>query len=267
MIRVNLLILIGVLIVFWQSQQEIKSLSLRITHLESSMLMNKDSVYRTNVIKKHINPQKGAILSIRCEDSNKKKKEEWHGTASKISESLILTADHMVTNSDLANKTKKTLPIKCELFSKGKKVGSYDSKNFYYRHNEKDLVVLGVSFNEEGKKLNSLKPIFKPIETGQTLILVSHPLGFMDDMIISFGLILNENANLILSKNKSRMPYWKDAILTDMSAAPGSSGSPLFNIDGEYIGIHVGGERESGLNTNYQLLFDAELLVKLSLLK
>lgn len=50
-----------------------------------------------------------------------------------------------------------------------------------------------------------------------------------------------------------------------MTAAPGSSGSPLFTIDGRFIGIHVGGDRD-GIQANYQIVFSTDFYIQYKML-
>lgn len=256
-----LLLLIGV----YTFEEKVRQLNSRIKILEAHVIASKDSTFRTQIIKQKIDDKTGSILSVRCQDSKKKKAYKWQGTASKVGEDRILTADHLVDNSDGANKEKKVLPVKCEIFSKGNLVGSFDEKKHKKKRiGQKDLVILKVEFNEKGKTIPSLVPKKEIVEVGQSLILVSHPMDFVNDHIVAFGLVLNKNANKMIEDQPSRKEYWKDAILTDMIAAPGSSGAPLFTLDGDFIGIHVGGERGE-LRTNYQITFDADFILSFNL--
>ena len=245
-----------------------EELNLRLSKIEKSKLSANETKAKAQLMGLQMKEKAKSLISFRCKDSSKDKESKpkaWNGTATKISEDAVLTAHHLISFE--GDYKERKLPINCDLYSQGTLVGTYASiKDTFKQVGEKDMVLIKIKFNTAGQELPLLGPaITPPPQVGETLVLISHPSKFINDWIISYGLVLNENANKLLTKNLQS--YWSRAIITDMSAAGGSSGSPLFSLDGEFIGIHVGGEREKGLNVNYQLLFDSSFLLHYGLFK
>lgn len=277
--KIVIAILILNLMAVFALNKEISELKLQITRWEIKKMTRQEIDLKTKVIAKEMKNKAQAVLSIRCEDSSKPPKikvkvkegekaptypQKWYGTATKVSDHVVLTVDHLVSNSgDTKN---RVLPIKCSVFQRGTKVGSYDSsKNHFKQIGDRDISLVEIEFNKEGESISSLTPeIYRNLEVGETLVLITHPKNMINDYLITFGLVLNEDAEKILES--SRKDYWKNSIITDMIAAPGSSGSPLMTLDGRYIGIHVGGDRD-GLNANYQIVFDTEFYLSYQMYK
>jgi hypothetical protein len=66
------------------------------------------------------------------------------------------------------------------------------------------------------------------INTGDDLICVNNMLADYAELSVSYGKVLNSN------------PYWPSFhIYADYASLPGSSGSPVFNKNGEVVGVHV----------------------------
>lgn len=57
------------------------------------------------------------------------------------------------------------------------------------------------------------------------------------------------------SKLKGLEHYWGDAILTTMDGAPGVSGGPVFDMDGDLIGMMVGAFQDQGAGTYQQMTY------------
>lgn len=266
--RVLIILLILNLFYLISNHNKMKDLETKVNVLSFKKISQSEAEVQTKVIAKEMKTKAQSVLSIRCQDSSKapskpdknsktKYPRKWFGTAAKISEQLVLTAEHLVSASDSKD---RVLPISCELFQRGVKVGTFNTeKNKMVNIGKRDIVLLQSSFNEEGKKLPSLEPKIYNIAAGENLVLITHPKNMINDYLITFGMVINDDASHLLGEK--RKEYWKNSIITNMTAAPGSSGSPLFTLDGQYIGIHVGGERDDGLNTNYQVLFDGEFFL------
>lgn len=265
--KLILIILCFLIVVLFDFRSQIKELTKTVNSLEFKNLSKEEIEFQTAVIAKEMKEKSDSVFSIRCHDSNKKQIKRWNGTASKVAENLILTAEHIFTNNGMGENKKdengkeeipKEFPIFCNLYSKGKKVGNYDSsKNEMRQIGLQDLALAKVEFNELGKSLTELEPEVQKIDIGERLVLITHPKNFLNDNIITFGVVLNDDTSKLLELK--RQEYWKNTILTDMTASHGSSGSPLFTFRGQLVGIHVGGVRES-FNANYQILFDRDFV-------
>lgn len=58
-----------------------------------------------------------------------------------------------------------------------------------------------------------------------------------------------------VSANAGSRNYWSDAILTNMDGAPGVSGGPVFDMDGELIGLMVGAFQDRGAGAFQQITY------------
>lgn len=259
------IILFSLILMVYNLYSKIEHLTSEIHQLEYSVPTKINPELKMKLLNLQMKDKADSVLSIRCSDSkNKKDNPIWKGTATKIGSKLVLTAHHVIA---IDEENPRIAPIKCELYQKGKLVGEFNSKiNKSNQIARRDIALLQVDFNEDGKKIHYLTPkiMNHEINIGDMFILITHPDKFINDSIITYGYVLKEHTEKLL---ESRSTYWKNSILTDMSAAPGSSGSPLFDLDGRFIGIHVGGERAQGLNINYQVLFDQEIYVYLNIFK
>lgn len=238
----------------------IESIEGKITLLGTKVPSQKELNARNKIVAKEIKKIAKSVFSIRCEDSGiGKTKKKWLGTGSKISDHYILTADHIISNN--GDEKEKTFPIQCKLFSQGQEAGNFDSTlHSFQQLGKKDIAFMEVKMNAIGLSLPNLIPYSNNPEVGEMLVLVAHTKHMVNDYLINFGFVLNANAEKLLPQ--SRKDYWENSIITDMTASPGSSGSPVFESDGKWIGIHVGGDRDQGLNANYQILFDTEFMFK-----
>lgn len=225
----------------------------KINFLENSILYKEN--FNAKIVNIKLKNKIDSVLSIRCSD---KKGKGWKGTGTKIDDSIILTADHMLSDFD---DKERVFPFKCELYDDGELIGKMNIKNSksYLQVSNIDMAMIKPDFNDKGKKIKPIFPKESTVIRGLPLILVSHPLDFTNDKLTTFGLVVNDNVQKSLAGDK--IDYWKNAILTDMSASPGSSGAPIFNTNGDLIGIHVGGERNKGLNLNYQILIKKDFFI------
>ena len=93
-----------------------------------------------------------------------------------------------------------------------------------------DLAILKIT-NEEGEKFKKVKWGAKP-KLGGHAIIIGSPIGL--DFSISFG-IISAVDRTILRAAPPFVPY----VQTDAAMNRGNSGGPLFNADGEVIGINT----------------------------
>jgi len=183
----------------------------------------------------------GAVLDIECDLGDGK---IGRGTGTKIAENKIITAHHVVDKAKScafrSNKAIIAAGGSWDLARSGRDIAIIDPKD-----------LIGSSWSS----LPSITPKigFKP-KIGQQLLLVSLPANINTDKQYSFGRVTDDQVNASLQAAAGHPGNWKNAFMTDMAAAGGSSGAPVFNAQGEFIAIHVGGY-DNGLELNLQLAF------------
>jgi len=93
------------------------------------------------------------------------------------------------------------------------------------------------------KDITKLKPVSmqqaETIKVGQWVIAVGNPFGF--DRTVSFGIIS------AIGRNLPNAPVLNEFIQTDAMIAPGSSGGPLLNMQGNVIGINSRASTKGGI--------------------
>ncbi|MEM1432808.1 MAG: DegQ family serine endoprotease [Pseudomonadota bacterium] len=72
----------------------------------------------------------------------------------------------------------------------------------------------------------------KPLKVGEWVLAIGSPFGF--DYSVTAGIVSAKGRSLPTEQNENYVPY----IQTDVAINPGNSGGPLFNLDGEVIGIN-----------------------------
>ena len=244
---------------------EVRKLHKDVTTLKKISFLSQNQLFdQQRRLAEKYRKQSSAVLSIRCKDS---KKGSWNGTGFKISEDVVVSAGHLINREIMPDsKVKNNYPIKCELYSEDLLVGSFESdKNNFKFVQSRDIVLLKVAFRGD-PEIEPLNPFINhELYEGEPVIMISHPGTFVEDYIISFGYIVNANADKI--QPKTRKEAWTQSFLTDMVAAPGSSGSPVLTLNEEVIGIHVGGDLNKKLRINHQLLFDTKFFIDFQLMK
>ena len=93
-----------------------------------------------------------------------------------------------------------------------------------------DLAVLKVSSDEA-------LPVIKlgeseRLKVGEWVLAIGSPFGF--DYSVTAGIVSAKGRSLPTAQNENYVPY----IQTDVAINPGNSGGPLFNLEGEVIGIN-----------------------------
>jgi V8-like Glu-specific endopeptidase len=183
----------------------------------------------------------GAVLDIECDMGDGTKA---RGTGTKIADNQIITAHHVVDKAQAclfrSNKAIIATGGSWDLAKSGRDIAIVDPKD-----------LIGNSWSA----LPSIKPRigFKP-KVGQLLLLASLPENLTTDKQYTFGRVTDDQVNASLQAAEGHPGSWKNAFMSDMAAAGGSSGAPIFNAQGEFIGIHVGGYQK-GLELNFQLAF------------
>lgn len=245
-----ILLLSGFLYIVY-TYQEINALKKEVVFLTNAVLYKEN--FTSKVINTTLKNKQKSIISIQCQYE----KQKWNFSGVIVSKNYILTAKHVF---DIEDMLKKNKDVSCSLINSGffvKKNVKININDLIFV-NQRDMVYVKID-NLNFNLKNVIFPKKGLIKKGDPLFLISHPWDFINNQLVTFGLVVSEDITNSLQKEKKAL--WHKAILSDMSASPGSSGAPIFDIQGNYIGIHVGGIREKGLNLNYQLLFDQQSIL------
>jgi len=70
------------------------------------------------------------------------------------------------------------------------------------------------------------------LKVGEWVLAIGSPFGF--DYSVTAGIVSAKGRSLPTERNENYVPY----IQTDVAINPGNSGGPLFNLDGEVVGIN-----------------------------
>ena len=71
------------------------------------------------------------------------------------------------------------------------------------------------------------------LDVGSWVLAIGSPFGF--DYSVTAGIVSAKGRSLPTAQNENYVPY----IQTDVAINPGNSGGPLFNLDGEVVGINA----------------------------
>lgn len=131
-----------------------------------------------------------------------------------IDDDVILTAAHVLEHPGLT----------IELVN-----GTVLEANDFYIDDKEDVGFIFVEANEVSiAKISSL-----PVSIGNTVFLVGRPFDDIFKFSLTKGIISH------LDRDFPNMD-WKDLLQTDVTGGPGSSGGPLYNSDGDLVGMYVG---------------------------
>lgn len=118
---------------------------------------------------------------------------------------------------------------------------SEDITAFLYNDEEVNLTLVGYDIDLDlavlsFEKKNNLPPLklenSKNVKVGDFTLAIGHPLGL--DYSTTFGIVSALNRELSLESVS-----FSNLIQTDAAINPGNSGGPLFNFDGNVIGINT----------------------------
>ena len=125
----------------------------------------------------------------------------------------VMTNNHVIENS-----TEITVTLNDGNVMPAKLIGT-DKRS--------DLALLKIS----GDDLPTVKiGDSKQLKIGEWVLAIGSPFGF--DHTVTAGIVSGKKRNL---PNESYVPY----IQTDVAINPGNSGGPLFNLDGEVVGVNA----------------------------
>lgn len=94
-----------------------------------------------------------------------------------------------------------------------------------------DLAVLKVSADDDLPTVNIGRS--ENLRVGAWVLAIGSPFGF--DYSVTAGIVSAKGRSLPTAQNENYVPY----IQTDVAINPGNSGGPLFNLQGEVVGINA----------------------------
>ncbi len=125
----------------------------------------------------------------------------------------IMTNNHVISNADEITITfSDQTELKAELIGSDKRS---DLALLKVDANKLPIVSIGTSEN---------------LKIGEWVLAIGSPFGF--DHTVTAGIVSAKKRNL---PNESYVPY----IQTDVAINPGNSGGPLFNLDGDVVGVNA----------------------------
>lgn len=96
-------------------------------------------------------------------------------------------------------------------------------------------------------KLSTVYPLpysrmgdFKGMRIGEQLFAIGSPFGDVNFNSVTLGILSAKFRSI----NDQRLPGWTVLFQSDVAANPGNSGCPIYNMQGEIVGIVVGGRAE-----------------------
>ena len=138
-----------------------------------------------------------------------------HGSGVFIDDDVILTAAHCLEGVKI---------ITIEL-SDGTILKSGD----FYIDDKEDIAFIFVTVDE----LHVAKVSSTSVNIGDTVYLVGRPFDDMIKFSLTKGILSHLDRNIFAWN-------WKNLLQTDAEGGPGSSGGPLYNANGELVGMYVG---------------------------
>ncbi len=139
-----------------------------------------------------------------------------------IADNVVLTAAHVLEDED---------SYKIEL-----RDGTVLESSDFYLDTDEDVGFIFVDANE----LSIAKVVRLPVAIGDTVYLVGAPHNKFFKFTLTKGILSH------LDRDLPEMD-WKDLLQTDADGGYGSSGGPLYNSNGDLIGMYVGHAGEGGI--------------------
>jgi len=100
-----------------------------------------------------------------------------------------------------------------------------------------DIAVIQIKKKDYMEKLTIISSDKKP-NLGDTVFTIGSPVGYEYRNTVTSGIISGLDRHVEVSvKNSSQEDYVMEVIQTDTAVNPGNSGGPLFNSNGEVIGV------------------------------
>ena len=147
---------------------------------------------------------------------------KWQGTGFFVTPNLIATAGHITENTDSFE----------VMFSDGTRAKA----DFVHMENMDRCDVGFIRLRSEYRKKRPYLELDTEIEIGEDLIILGYPWGLNNGIALTQG---------VVSMPDRSEPFFgvKLVVQTDVASYPGNSGSPVIDMDGEVVGILIGGIR------------------------
>ena len=145
---------------------------------------------------------------------------KWQGTGFFVTPNLIATAGHVTENTEVFE----------VMFSDGSRAIA----DFVHMENMDRCDVGFIKLRSDLRKPRPYLRIDTEVEPGESVVILGHPWGLNKGIAITQGIIALSNRS---------EPFFGTKLLlhTDVASYPGNSGSAVIDMDGEVVGILIGG--------------------------
>lgn len=145
---------------------------------------------------------------------------KWQGTGFFVTPNLIVTAGHVVEDT--------------QSFEVRFQDGTIAKADFVHMENLDRCDVGFIKLRSPHRKKRPYLDLDIKVDVGESLIILGHPFGLNNGIALMQG---------VVSLSNRSEPFFGVKLLIHVDAAsyPGNSGSPVINMDGECIGILIGG--------------------------
>lgn len=146
---------------------------------------------------------------------------KWQGTGFLVSaDGLIATAGHMIENT--------------ESFEVKFQDGTIAKADFVHMESMDRCDVGFIRLRSEHRKKRFYLELDTEIDIGEDLVILGYPWGLNNGIALTQGIVSMPNRS---------EPFFgvKLVVQTDVASYPGNSGSPVIDMDGECVGILIGG--------------------------
>ena len=110
-------------------------------------------------------------------------------------------------------------------------VPAFGNSRWFDLENRDCILVEDIAWNETGELVPGLQPLFDyQVAVGEILGSISYPYSMEYYVQTHMGQVTNNDFESI--------PFRRDAVLANLHSV-GPPGAPIFNVDGEWVGIHV----------------------------
>ena len=161
---------------------------------------------------------------------------KWQGTGFFVTPNLIATAGHVVEDT-------KSFEIQFQ-------DGSRAKADFVHMESMERCDVGFIRLRSEHRKPRPYLELDTEVDIGEDLAILGYPWG------LNNGVALTQGVVSLVGRNE---PFFgvKLVMQTDTASWPGNSGSPVIDMDGEVVGILIGGMRGAD---NFSIVTPARLV-------